>query len=156
MNGSLTYVEGDLFQAIDKVDRATVIAHVCNNKGRWGAGFVVSLGKKYPHAREAYIGSNLGDIQMVLVNTNPNIYVCNMIAQTLGGKRPLYYNHLSTCMDSLVTKMNRKEQIYAPRFGAGLAGGDWRVIEALIYDCWIRAGIDVTIFHLPWQQDLID
>lgn len=35
------------------------------------------------------------------------------------------------------------------RFGAGLAGGDWKRIEHLIMAHWVLAGIDVTIYDLP-------
>jgi hypothetical protein len=35
--------------------------------------------------------------------------------------------------------------IHAPRFGSGLAGGDWNVIEQIIND---EITVDVTIYDL--------
>ena len=50
----LSYVEGDLFDFLN-ADHHVMIAHVCNDKGAWGSGFVVPLAKKYPTTRQEYI-----------------------------------------------------------------------------------------------------
>jgi hypothetical protein len=94
---------------------------------------------------------NLGENQYVFINEN--LYVVNMVCQTLGGKRPLYYNHLVSCMSDIVHFIGRSTggttpQIICPKFGSGLAGGNWNFIAELIYDCWIREGIDVRVFYL--------
>jgi len=165
----IEYVQGDLF---DMIEPGVVIPHVCNNKGKWGSGFVLPLAKKYPITRQEYIkwykasytdelvpdpppeviiegdSFDLGEIQLIKVE--PYVYVCNMVAQTLGGKRPLYYNYLCKCMDELASVMERcfspsLANILCPQFGAGLAGGDWNIIEQLINDCWIRAELNVTV-----------
>lgn len=167
----LNYVEGNLFDLLN-ADHHVMIAHVCNNKGAWGVGFVVPLAAKYPITRQEYLNwynasytnipvqdmdkevvyeektMMLGTIQVIRVD--PLVSVCNMVAQTLGCKRPLYYNHLCTCMDELVNIMQRKykpslSHIICPQFGAGLAGGDWNIIEQLIIDCWVRCDINVTV-----------
>ncbi len=164
----IKYVEGNLFDFIDD-HNPVVIAHVCNNQGAWGAGFVVPLGQKYPVAELAYRdwynwtdrknryisllpeivyeneACDLGFIQ--IVQAKPHIHVVNMVAQTLGGQRPLHYNYLCSCMDLLADWMIdwKHSHIICPQFGSGLAGGDWNVIEQLIIDCWIRAGLNVTV-----------
>lgn len=38
--------------------------------------------------------------------------------------------------------------IHMPRIGCGLAGGDWRIIEAIIQVSLIDPGIDVTVYDL--------
>lgn len=159
----LKYVEGDLFAGIyEPKEHMTLIAHVCNDLGVMGAGFVVPLGKTFPLARQAYLEDmkankyGLGDTQFVTVVPDEEcggITVCNMVAQHgIGGKRPLRYNSLSKCMDA-VAKFAREDfpdsKIICPAFGSGLAGGDWSFIEHLIQDCWLDAGIDVTVFYLP-------
>jgi hypothetical protein len=149
----IEYIEGDLFAGVKEEKDPVFICHVCNCLGGWGAGFVIPLAKHFPLAREEYLKSHaanelvLGQTQFVEVREQPAIVVCNMIAQTLGGERPLYYNHLACCMDAVAADVPRK--IVAPLFGSGLAGGDWNIIEQLIIDCWIKQEIPVTIYYLP-------
>jgi len=146
----LEYVKCDLFKYIKTINKPTIIAHVCNNRGKWGAGFVIPLEKNYPKAKEKYIKYyycyGLGETQLVQVEKD--IAVANMIAQTLGGKRPLYYNHLSSCMDRVAEIISADEIIICPKFGSGLAGGNWNFIEELIQDCWIRRDIEVKVCYL--------
>lgn len=168
---SIEYIVGDLFDSIEN-DKPTVIAHVCNDQGAWGAGFVVPLGMKYPIARNAYLawhkegvwtpelenqftGSSIeggyddfkqGLVQLVKINDN--LYVANMVAQNLGGRRPLNYLSLAKCL-GIVNDTCQGFDILCPRFGAGLAGGDWYVIECLIQDTWK----DMTIKVFEREQD---
>lgn len=155
----IKYVEGDLFQGINMMDRPIVIAHVVNNKGGFGAGFVVPLGRRFPKAKESYLqwakDKSWNDVPFLLgktqiVEVEHSIYVANLTAQTLGGHRPLFYNHLARCMDTVAEFATEvKAQVACPLFGAGLAGGNWNFVEKLIEDCWLKAGIPVTVFYLP-------
>jgi hypothetical protein len=159
----IKYVKGDLF---NYVETGVVIPHVCNNKNKWGRGFVVPLIRKYLKAREefdkwakcgAYFDPNqhqclpydLGYTQIVHVEYH--IYVANMIAQlfyvrdgSIRQKRPLYYNKLADCMEQVRDFCFENHLgILAPKFGSELAGGNWEFVEKLIEDIW--DGIDVTI-----------
>lgn len=160
----LGYVKSDLFEFVEGVKKDCVIAipHVCNDKGAWGAGFVLPLAKHYPNAKFRYITMRQ-ELGKVSASWSGNeIVVFNMVAQTLGGERPLYYNHLAVCMDKVGkylnnfrAKYNKEVRIIAPAFGSGLAGGDWQFIESLIYDCWIELDLRVTICYLdkhPFEQ----
>lgn len=49
------YIHGDLFEHEYDPARTTVIAHVCNDQGVMGSGFVVPLAKHFPWAKEAYV-----------------------------------------------------------------------------------------------------
>jgi len=169
----IKYMEGDLFEAVlNREDDSTVfISHVCNNKNKWGAGFVLPLHQHFPNTKIAYHDwfskdltqaaavqsyratgdAKLGETQ--LVNVAKNIYVINMIAQTLGeGRRPLHYDHLVSCMKDVMNFIDEtgtgNKEIIAPLFGSGLAGGDWNFIEKLIEDCWLSQSISVTIHYL--------
>jgi hypothetical protein len=157
----IKYVEGDIFFPISQVDKniTVFVPHVCNDKHAWGAGFVVPLGKTYPSAKRAYMDWKvdfcLGETDFVTVSDN--VVVCNMVAQTLGGDRPLFYNHLSSCLEKVAKRVLSspvKYKIMCPAFGAGLAGGDWKIIKELINDSWIRRGIDVTVFYLNGTLNL--
>lgn len=168
------YIEGDLFEHDYDPARTTIIAHVCNDQGVMGSGFVVPLAKHFPWAKEAYVNwfkDNLlqadvlgevgspgrGQTQMVTVKNDESsswyegrIVVANMVAQDLGSERPLYYNDLVKCMEQ-VAKSDYAAcgaEIICPMFGSALAGGDWRFIEELITDCWLMRGIQVTVYYL--------
>lgn len=165
----LNYVEGDMFGPLNAMKGKTVVLpHVVNNKGAWGAGFVVPLGRNFAKTREAYMrwhaGSpppeatypggldfKLGATQVLQVNNDPRIIVFNMVAQEMGGVRPLYYNVLARCMDHVADehKIYPQAEIHAPMFGSNLAGGDWNFVEQLVLDCWLKRGIQTTIYYLP-------
>jgi len=162
---SLLYSEGDLFEAIQKLDSKTLLPHVCNNQGAWGAGFVVPLGRRYPKSREDYLkwadskGYDVAfskDLPFAIgktqfVQVNENVTVCNMVAQTLGGSRPLRYDALVQCMLQVANHavLEKVERIDCPLFGSKLAGGDWNFIEQLIQDCWISRDIGVMVHYMP-------
>jgi hypothetical protein len=42
---------------VEPLKKSTVIAHIVNNKGKWGKGFVLSLSNKYPAAKKHYLSS---------------------------------------------------------------------------------------------------
>jgi len=148
----INYVEGDLFKAVlsDESKQPIIVAHV-------------PLGRTWPNVKDAYHiwhananGSSnfkLGETQIVNVKyDSPIILVANMVAQTLGGVRPLHYNHLACCMDTVArVAVEVGAKIVSPMFGSMLAGGNWLFIEQLIEDCWLRKNIPVTIHYLPGQ-----
>ena len=157
--GTLTHRKGDLFAALSQNDSWTpiVVSHIVNNARQWGAGFVIPLGQFYPKAKEKYLswsktfGLRLGRTQIVNVS-NSLVYVANMVAQdntSVGPDfgRPLRYLALIECMKS-VAKFSVGYQIWCPKFGSGIAGGDWNFIEELIKEIWIAKGINVTVFTL--------
>jgi len=160
----INYINDDLFNHITP---NTIIPHVVNCKGKMGSGFALALFQRFPQVREKYLDwfndnkhiddnpFRLGAVQYIKIGED--VWVANMVAQTLGGDRPLYYNHLARCMDEvafaamenvdfgveMTGKPNKK--ILAPAFGSLRAGGNWSFIEELIKDSWIRRGLDVTI-----------
>ena len=91
----------------------------------------------------------LGHVQFVPVALHS--YVGNMIGQTIGetlapGEIPLQYDKLYECLRTAGQFADSHGlSIHAPRFGAGLARGDWDVIEALITTA-IPEHIPVTIY----------
>lgn len=145
----IKYVTGDATNPIG--DGRKMIIHVCNNRHGWGAGFVLALSRRSPIPEEYYRRTAwlpLGDVQFVTINSD--LVVANMIAQTLGGSAgipPLKYGELRKCL----RKVRRAAlilhcSIHAPRFGAGLAGGKWETIEAMINE--ELDGLDVFVYDL--------
>lgn len=90
------YVKGDATEP-QVTEGVRIIAHICNNLGGWGRGFVVALSNKWRAPEQKYrewfkwaaledkdgnVTMPLGQIQLVQVpDKNGILYVCNMIAQ---------------------------------------------------------------------------
>jgi hypothetical protein len=165
---SYRMVRGDLFDYVSKVPKlgnngsSVIVPHVCNNIDLFGAGFAAELSKHYPIVKENYhlLGSNflknnLGYVQFVEVYKDSvydhRLIFANMIAQngTINQKnpRPLNYLALIKCMTQINTFISKsfnidsKIEIHAPRFGCGLAGGNWNFINDLIEDIWINKSV---------------
>jgi O-acetyl-ADP-ribose deacetylase (regulator of RNase III) len=146
----IKYIIGDATCPVGSGKQA--IVHICNDKGGWGAGFVLALSKKWKEPERQYRKwaksehFKLGKIQVV--KCSDDLYVINMVAQrgfALPGYVPLSYTALRDCLKQ-VNEFAKQSNItlHAPKFGAGLAGGDWRKIEAIInetIDC------EITIYE---------
>lgn len=165
----ITRIQGDLFNNVKQINSQVIIPHVCNNLGAWGAGFVIPLGKHYPKARDKYLewskekDFKIGFTQFVEVA--PNVTIANMVAQdgiTSGSTgdrsrvvdRPLRYDHLVSCMKQVAVYADEvvnftkgsMPTIHCPKFGSGLAGGNWDFIEYLIEDIWNKNGLNVVVY----------
>jgi len=157
----LSYVEGDATNPQSNDDKHMVIPHVVNDEGKWGSGFVVALSNEWSEPEAVYRRDaknnelRLGRINGVRVESN--ITVINMCAQHKVGiersRPPIRYGFLSKCMSQVAAFCRADTQswasIHAPRFGSGLAGGNWDVIEQMILEHWVDNDIDVTIYDLP-------
>lgn len=163
---AIEYRVGDVLESSVPAGTAKIIPHICNDMGGWGSGFVVALSKKWKEPEAAYrhwynlgetrvlsnkVPFDLGRVQYVKVADK--LLVANMIGQhetIRPGYIPIRYAALVRCLEDvrdIALKFNSVE-IHAPKFGAGLAGGDWHVIETLINEIWIASGLKVVIFTL--------
>ena len=149
----INYVTGD---ATSPQGQGTkIIAHVCNNIGAWGAGFVMALSAKWDKPENSYRAMSteelaLGNVRMVGVTDD--IAVANMIAQdNIGsgpdGTPPIRYHALGEALKALdVAAQRLGASIHMPRIGSGLAGGNWDTIEMIIREC---TTVRVVIYDLP-------
>jgi len=155
MAGSLIYVKGDATQPAGSGPR--LIPHVCNNVGAWGAGFVVAISRRWSMPEESYRrwhragGATLGWVQPVMVE--PDLWVVNMIGQegvgrAPNGTPPIRYEALRTCL-AKVGRIARIKgaSVHCPKFGAGLAGGDWSIIEQIVQEELVDIGLSVTVYE---------
>lgn len=155
----IIYLKGDATEPIG--DGCKIIAHVCNNKGGWGAGFVLALSKKWKEPEIKYKLSiskykfELGDISTLFVEDD--IAVVNMIAQDgyVSENNPvaIRYDALERCFYKILHNIESvlfKESIsiHMPRIGCGLAGGSWDKIEPIIKKVFSENDIQVYIYDL--------
>lgn len=159
----ITYINNtSIFDAVENrlfagnYSATIIVPHVCNNTNHFGAGFAFAVSEKYPIVKENFhmLGNKakLGKVQYVIANQNKThrtqLIFANMIAQnrTIGrdNPRPLNYAALVSCMidikkhaENLTSNSESdKIEIHCPKFGSGLAGGNWNFISDLIIDIW--------------------
>lgn len=161
-NNNLTPIKGNLFNYIEGRIKAgnngssVIVPHVCNNVDLFGAGFAAAVSSHYPVVKQNYhllgknfLKSNLGYVQYVKVLEDKNyeysLIFANMISQngtvSKSNPRPLNYAGLVQSMIDINKFINKnfkeeKVEIHAPKFGCGLAGGNWNFISELISDIW--------------------
>lgn len=146
MTGDATQVEGP---------GPHVIAHVCNDSGGWGKGFVLAISRRWRQPEAAYRrwaksgeGFSLGMVQ--LVNVADDLLVANMVAQhgyrSASNPVALRYDALDTCLCKLADKLAAGTTVQMPRIGCGLAGGQWEKIEPLIKSRIVDVGFDVLVY----------
>ena len=141
------------------VSGPALIAHICNDQGAWGKGFVMALSARWPEPEQAYRGwakagvwedepFGLGGVQAVAI-PDTDLVVVNMISQHgltfQKGVPPLRYGALETCLHKLQKlARGRGASVHMPRIGCGLAGGEWTRIEPLILK--LLADFDVFVY----------
>lgn len=158
MTGVVRYVVGDATVPVGTGPR--VIAHVCNDLGAWGRGFVTAVSRRWPEPEAAYrawhrsgLGFALGAVQ--LVDVSKELWVANMIGQRGISRpdrkdRPVRYEAVATALQKLAAHCRRLgADTHMPRIGCGLAGGSWDRIAPLLREHVAGAGIDVTVYDLP-------
>lgn len=155
MDRLIHYITGDATQPISKGNK--IIAHVCNDVGGWGKGFVTAISKRWPQPEKQYRqwfksgnGFALGEIQTIKVSSE--IWVANMIGQHKiykdeDGNPPIRYEAIEKALTKLATFAKEiNASIHMPRIGCGLAGGTWDKIEPIINATLIANGIEVVVY----------
>ncbi|MFA3873125.1 macro domain-containing protein [Streptomyces sp. MMCC 100] len=152
----ISYVRGDA--TAPSVKGVKVIAHVCNDLGGWGKGFVLAVSRRWPEPEAAYrawhrdrASNDFGLGAVRFVQVEPFVWVANMIGQRgirAGSKGvPVRYEAIDTALGSLADKAAELgASVHMPRIGCGLAGGKWSRVEPLIIDRLARRGIPVTVY----------
>lgn len=164
----IRYVTGDATRP--QGDGPKIIAHVCNNAGGWGAGFVLAVSRRWRDPERAYRDWASGSLQDVpftlgstqLVSVEPGTWVANMVAQLGYGRGsdrhrapdddsvPLRYEALRECLAEVSrAAVQRGASVHVPRIGCGLAGGRWELVEPIVRETVSEAGLSVTVYDLP-------
>ncbi|MET9433839.1 Appr-1-p processing protein [Streptomyces sp. NPDC006551] len=153
----ITYVQGDATAPHGR--GVKIIAHVCNDLGGWGKGFVLALSRRWPepeaafrrwHRERARNDFGLGAAQFVQVG--PYVWVANMVGQR--GIRtgrstgvPVRYEAIDAALALLAGKaLELGASVHMPRIGCGLAGGKWSRVEPLVAERLVARGIPVTVY----------
>jgi O-acetyl-ADP-ribose deacetylase (regulator of RNase III) len=159
----IRYLVGDATRPAGEGPR--VIAHVCNDIGGWGRGFVVAVSARWAAPEVEYRRWHRGELaglpfalgQVQLVEVEERLWVANMIGQhgvsARGGVPPVRYEAIEAALAGVAAFARQHgASVHMPRIGAGLAGGSWREIEPLIERTLCSVGIPVTVYDLPGQR----
>lgn len=165
---TIKYVVSDVRTYTDEQseNKTILIPHCCNDLAVMGAGVALALRNKWPQVFTDYekMEQTLGNVGFVPVEfdefDDPTKYVVNMIGQhgvkSKNNTKPVSYTALMDAMRNVFQYLYGYKitdpVIHAPLFGAALAGGDWRIIEALIEEIWLPF-MPVTICVI--EEDMI-
>ena len=133
--------------------KRTLTPHIVNNRGGWGAGFVVAISaiSKLPEERYRTWSSSgtmaLGLVQPVTVSKEWS--VLNMCAQngykTQANPVPMDIDALKTCLSKAGQVAQGFDIVQMPKIGCGLGGGEWYDVEPLIIAAFAKFGGEVRI-----------
>lgn len=149
---NIDYKSEDLFLNLHK-RKKTIVAHVCNNVGAWGAGFTHYLEKHSPLSKETHLKKSmyeLGEVDFVEEN---GFVVANMYAQEGlrggGNPTPLKYFKLNECLRKVFTYASIHDlNVTMPKIGSGLANGGWEIIEKIVSERALDNLQCVTVFKV--------
>ena len=150
----IQYITGDATDPTGTGNK--IIAHVCNDIGKWGKGFVLALSKRWWQPRTEYMKDKAAQslkLGMVgLVRVEKTIWVANMVAQRdirwRDGVPPIRYDALVECLKQLGFHAHQlNASVHMPRIGCGLAGGRWEKVEPLIGET--LPGTQIFVYDLP-------
>lgn len=133
----IQYVSGRAELPVNS-DVNTVIAHICNDSQRWGAGFTKSIDDIFPEVGNEFKKRprKLGSINLFILEDFPLAYA-NMVAmngvRSINNPNPLKMDALETCLKKLYAWSQENGYIIQmPLIGSGLANGNWDEISQLI------------------------
>lgn len=152
----MKYVVGNLLD----VTSGTIV-HGCNAYGVMGSGVAAAVRQKYPDVYERYRDwclryENKEDLlgRVLVCRIDKELNVANLISQMAFGtdKRHTDYPAIERGLNSLTQCTLTTDKFHLPKIGAGLGGGDWNIIEGIIKDTLVKAGMDVTIWVLDDKE----
>lgn len=153
----IVYKKGDLLKS-----GAHVIVHGCNCYNVMGAGVAQMIKHRWPAALEAdrlfsgrYQGPHLDTTFEMLglysqsgKATPEEPLIINLYTQHgySTGRRRLNYEALMLGMTALSKRVHPDWRVAMPKIGAGLAGGDWDIIELMINKAFGDREVEVWLY----------
>lgn len=150
MAKTIATVKGDLFAYLKPGD---AFVHGCNAQGVMGSGIAASVREIYPDAYNAYRmvhekdGLALGEV-IPFYDTQTQVWVLNGITQNLYGKtgdRFVSYDAVTEVFENIRKsyQVGNIQRLFFPLIGAGLGGGNWRIIQTIIEE--VFDGIEIPL-----------
>ena len=147
-------IHGDIIR-LAKEGAFDVIAHGCNCFHTMGGGLAAQVKRHFPEAYEADLETAYGDRAKlgtcsIAVAATPSgeVTIVNAYTQfqpSMGGGVDVDYDAVRHAMVWLKAHYTRR-RIGLPQIGAGLAGGDWNRIQAIMADELGDEDVSIVIF----------
>jgi O-acetyl-ADP-ribose deacetylase (regulator of RNase III) len=156
----IVYRQGDVVQAFENGE-VDVLIHQCNAQGVMGSGIARQIKERLRSAYEAYrsqyeengnklyLADVVGAVGFKRANQRKHGTVLNVVGQDKYVDRTkcnTNYAALGKGLLSCLEWIEKDDVIAMPKIGAGLGGGDWRIIEALIESAF--EGYTVYVYTL--------
>jgi O-acetyl-ADP-ribose deacetylase (regulator of RNase III) len=147
-------VRGDLI-ALAKQGEFDVIVHGCNCFCTMGAGIAKLIRQEFPEAYEADLATEKGNRAKLGTYSTAQVKLQDTMLQIINGYTQYNWRGAGVKADydaitrlcAALKKDFAGKRIGYPLIGAGLAGGDWRLIAAIIDEQ--LAGENHTLVVLP-------
>jgi len=132
----IKYIEGDIVRDAEQFE---LIGHCCNCFCTMGSGIAPLIKHKFPEAYAVDCATKKGD-KLKLGSISHTVDATPIIINIYGqygywgrneGKMDLDYNALRSGFKLIKQNFGGKRMGF-PMLGAGLAGGDWSIIERII------------------------
>jgi O-acetyl-ADP-ribose deacetylase (regulator of RNase III) len=162
MTNQIEYRKGDMFSHVPGYN--TILAHGVNCQGVMGSGVAKTFKQKYPHAFQDYVKficdneyegkTTLGDVCFSTSKvefSDGDLILASMFTQEFYGRDNKVYISYEAFFKSfrLVADFYEESTIVMPKIGAGLGGGDWKIIECLmIAVLQFRPKVNVIVYEL--------
>ena len=146
----ITYRKGNIFHFGPKV-----LIHGVNCQGVMGAGIALQIKNKYPWAYDDYKHFCsmrepewlLGKIRKSWCWHGDPLTIVHAFTQfSTGEVRSVSYDAVDDVMVKIAQEFTTDQELSMPKIGAGLGGGNWNVIEAIINDR--LANYNVLVYEL--------
>jgi O-acetyl-ADP-ribose deacetylase (regulator of RNase III) len=157
MSKTIPTVKGDLFAYLLPGD---YMIHGCNAQGVMGSGIALAVKNIYPGAFTAYRkveetqGLSLGSI-IPYFDQADQITVINGITQNLfgrNGNRFVSYDAITEVFEQTRSYIERNAtdplkppRLFMPLIGAGLGGGNWRIIQTIVEEVFDGSLVNVIL-----------
>jgi O-acetyl-ADP-ribose deacetylase (regulator of RNase III) len=153
---AIQYLNGDA--TAPQVEGNKVVAHICNDLGGWGKGFVLAVSRRWKepeldyrqwHREQADNDFGLGAVRFVQVE--PLLWIANMIGQhgikASSEGPPIRYEAVRECLEKLAGfASEKKASVHMPRIGCGLAGGRWELVLPVIESTLASRNVPVYVY----------
>lgn len=158
---NLKYKHGDLIKAA-QAGEVNCIAHCANCFNTMKSGIAPQIVKAFPKAGEVDQATISGDhnklgsytLAVHMLDSWHGVGIYNLYGQfhwgaRRQGLRDLDYNAIYDALEAMAKDIATRSgdvKVGLPLLGSELAGGDWAIIEVMIKQTLVKAGIDVTIY----------
>lgn len=157
----------------DLLEQKGFIIHGCNTQGVMGSGVAAAVRAKWEHVYEAYktVCDLSDDTEQLLghlvpVSAEAKVVVINAFTQHLYGtqRRQVNYEAVAKSFEQTTALMNRYKtvtdsdgdvaptKLFFPLIGAGLGGGNWRIIREIIVQT-VPAEFEPTLVLLSGMME---